>query len=390
MLLLAYGGKCRLVNQEFFRNNSSVKVFFRLVLWLVMLFLIGYTLFSFAKDAATTLPDFTIFYQSTKDAVNHISPYTDKTLFTAFNYPLATTLFFLPLIIFSLPTAQIIFTVLSILGICASLFLSFALMNKRLSLFQFFLIFSLVLFAFPTKFTLGMGQTNFLAFAFLLGGFVLYQKKRMLPMTFLLLTAIFLKPILALTMLVFFFEKKRQLFFALFSAGFSIFLLAPLLFSQPQANVAFVQNMLHQSLTGREIYYNQGFLGFVARLTTSMQIRIFAEMTSFLFAIIFIYRFFRKNSLVQNLSLMLTLLVLIDPLSWQHHFIFLFLPFLFVYFAMIKQKQHIFFFLFAVSYILVAGNIKSPQSFFSFPLVLLLSNQFYGALLVFLLQCRLI
>ncbi len=348
----------------------------------------SYTLFSAIKTSATLEPDFSIFYYASRDASHGSNPYIDHTLFTQFNYPLATTLLFIPITFLSYVTAQSVFTLLSLIAIGCIVYSSFILTKKKITISYFLLAAIFVLLPFPTKFTLGMGQTNLLAYGLLLLGFVFYKKK-FLVSCILLILAVLLKPILATLFIIFLFEKEWRYFFVICIGIVVIIAITPFLFHQPQANLLFLHNLLHQSYAGREVYYNQGFLGFISRITSNL---IYREMLNLFFTAllgVFLIGTFikRKSNTVEKLFLLLTTLVILDPLSWQHHFVFLVLPF----FAVIQSLQrvknkYLTYSIFLLSYILVSWNIKTPANFSHFPASILLSHTFYGALLLFILE----
>ncbi|HSD98535.1 MAG TPA: glycosyltransferase 87 family protein [Patescibacteria group bacterium] len=362
--------------------------------WIVYAFsflAFSYTLYSLIKVATTFQPDFSIFYYAARDVLHGITPYNDKTLFTAFNYPVATTIFFMPFTFFSFKISQSIFTITNAVALFSAILFTYKSLQKKIVVWQFLVVASFALLAFPTKFTFGMGQTNLIAYALLLAGFFLFSKTKRIKSAFLFfLCAMLLKPILFFTLLVFLFEKQYTYFFSLCIAiAFFVFLI-PILFHLPNSNVIFLQNILHQSLAGREVYYNQGFLGFIARLTNNLALRTIVTTGITVPLLFFVFWKIRSISFVSKLSLLLTTLLLIDPLSWQHHFVFLLLPFLLTYFLVTKQKLHQKFYLllFVMSYLFVAWNFKTPQIFQSFPLIL--SNQLYGTILLLFLQLKLL
>lgn len=355
------------------------------------LIVFGYTIYSAIRISATSAPDFSIFYYAGKDILLGISPYGDRTLFTAFNYPLVSALLFTPLVLFPYTFAQTFFTFANVASIFAIVYFCFILLKKRVSFIFFLSTISLVFLSFPTKFTIGMGQTNLLALMMLLWGFVLLQKKQGLWSMVFLILSIFFKPIVGITLVALLLEKEWRLFFL--AIGFAIlFALAiPILFHQQYANGVFLYNILNQSLAGREVYYNQGLLGFISRLTSSLSLRSVLNIFITIQLLFFTYWKVRKTTIAATIALLLTLLVIIDPLSWQHHFVFLILPFIAVFFAIQnRKKKNVLYMLLGISYVLVSANIKNPIPLQHFPLSLLLSNQFYGSFLLLLLEMYLL
>lgn len=359
---------------------------------LLMLFVVATliaTLYSSGKAATSFEPDFSIFYHSTQDVFFHVSPYTDTKLFTDFNYPLATTLFFFPLLLFSYQCAQILFTALSLLAVVGAVYVSFRLNKKKIT-YAFLIIVSLVFLSFPTKFTIGMGQVNLIAYALLLWGFYYSQQKKNTASLVFLVVAVLLKPVVGLSLFVLLLEKEWKLLFLTFAGIISTIFVFPYFFHMPQSNYLFFNTLARQSLAGREVYYNQGISGFVARCVQNMRLRYVLTVLVTLALGLLGWVLLRKGNFVKKLSILLTLLVLVDPLSWQHHFVFLILPFCTVWFTIQKRKQNnlLYKVLFFASYFLVVWNFKNPNAYIAFPLSLLLSNQFYAALLLFGIEMK--
>lgn len=360
----------------------------KILIVLFSVFVFSYTVFSAVKIANSFAPDFSIFFAAAKDVAHGISPYSDKTLFTAFNYPFATAIFFIPFSLQPYKIAQSVFIFINIFSVFGIVFVCFQLLKQKVTLSKYLLFLSLIYLSFPIKFTFGMGQTNLLAYIFLLTGYLFLQKNKHKASVFFLLLGIFLKPILGLTLPVLLFQKKWKELFTLCSIGAAFFFLAPFVFHQSNANILFLNQLIKQSTLGREVYYNQGLLGFISRVTNNFLIRsVFNILGIITFTSITLIKM-KKLNFVQQLSLPLTLLVIIDPLSWQHHFVFLILPFLLVCLEVIKQKSKRGFYmlLLIIAYVLVSWNVKNPQMFAAFPWSFLLSHQLYGAIILFILQ----
>lgn len=184
-----------------------------------------YTVFSAYKTSSTFLPDFSIFYASAQYLVKGISPYADPSLFTAFNYPLATSFLFIPFSFLSYQWSQIVFTVANILSVFCIVYLCFVLAKRKLSIPLFLIFVSFVFLSFPTKFTIGMGQTNILSYALLLSSFVFFDKKKQFLSVGFFVLAVLLKPLLGVTLLIFLFEKQWKFFLTVFLVRFFVFFL---------------------------------------------------------------------------------------------------------------------------------------------------------------------
>ncbi|HYK08360.1 MAG TPA: glycosyltransferase family 87 protein [Candidatus Eisenbacteria bacterium] len=359
-----------------------------IIAWIFFLGIFGYTLYSAIRISTTFAPDFSIFYYSAKDLLLGISPYLDKSLFTIFNYPLASSALFIPFTIFPYRIAQTLFIFSNVISVFFLVYFALTLIKKHVSISFFLVIVSLLFLSFPTKFTMGMGQTNVIAYLLLLAGFLMLQKKKSVWTIIFLTISIFLKPVLGLSLVLLLFEKEWKLFLITLGSILFFVIAVPFIFHQPLANALFVQNVLGQSMTGREVYYNQGLLGFISRLIQDLQLRYVFNLFLTLLLIFLTFWRMRTTTITTQLSFILTVLVIIDPLSWQHHFVFLFFPFLATFFAIQKQKRKkaLLYSLLALSYILVSVNIKNPLQIQDFPISLILSHQFYGVMLLYILE----
>ena len=150
----------------------------------------------------------------------------------------------------------------------------------------------------------------------------------------------------------------------------------------PQLSVSglFLSNSPLLNYSGREIYYNQGFMGFVSRITPDIPLRSLTNniFSVLVLAVISAFSLMRKNYFL-TFSLFVVSLVLLDSLSWQHHFVWLIFPFVLLSAYAAKLKSAAIGGLIGLAYLLVSWNFKNPSLYLSFPKILFLSNQFYGA-----------
>jgi len=352
----------------------------------LFLFVTGYFAISFYRIIRTTAPDFSIYYYSTLDVTKHINPYTDKSLFTAYNYPIASNVLLLPLLLFPYTIAQGLFLFLSFGALAGAIYLSIKIIYKKFSWKLFFLFLSLSLLSFPVKFTFGMGQSNLIGYFFLIYGFFLYKKQKYNKAGMALSISILFKPVLSFLFLYFLLQKMWKLLIV----SLSVLLLCNVIaFSlYPKETVYYITAMLPRlfDVAGREVYFNQGFIGFIARITSVLLLR---SIISFLFSLLIIglitYRTIRRKHKTLSFALFLTALPMIDTLSWQHHFVFLIFPFIFIGSQLWREKRKLLLFLLFISYVFVSWNIKNPKMFFHFPKVLLLSHVFYATAILFFL-----
>ena len=343
---------------------------------------IGFSLF---KIITTFAPDFNVFYYTAWDVLHGLDPYNDSKLATGFGYPVVTTFVYLPFTLLPYKIAQGLFVILNALSVPLIVWLSLKLIQKKISLNVVILVTALTYLSFPVKFTLGMGQSGLLVSLLLLIAFYLRETKQKIKSGLLLGIAVLMKPILGFILLFFFLKKEWKI---IITAGFFILFLTTLslIIFGVDKYVFYLTSVLPQLIkpVGREIYYNQGIMGFVSRLTGNIFLK---GITSIFLSLVFLSLLLRETLKPKDnrllFALFLITLVLIDTLSWQHHFVLLIYPFIYATYSSIKQKKKENLWLIGLAYLLVSGNIGNPVVFDFFPLSLILSHVFYGSVILF-------
>lgn len=343
---------------------------------------------SLTRLFVTTAPDFNVLWLTTKDFLIGENPYLNPEIFTGLGYPPNTLLFYLVFMPFSYQVAQTIFTFLSFASIIISVYLSIKIVLSKVPLLIFLPALLLTFLAFPTKFTLGMGQSNSIALFLVLVSYLLYTKNKNVASGIFLGMAIALKTVFGFFFLFFLLKREWKVvvysLFSLASLGFLTILIGDIgLYGY------YIKDVIPPlfSLSGREIYYNQGVMGFVSRLTQDLLLRKYLGM--FISAILVVAAMlitFKKRARNLQFSVFITTLLLADTLSWQHHFIWLIFPFVLLTAHALKKKQAGMLVLIAISYLLVSWNFENPSIYFEFPKSLLLSNTFYGTFVLFLIN----
>jgi len=345
-----------------------------------------YSLVSLAKIINTLAPDFSVYYASAHSLLTHQSLYTIHS-FTVFNYPPISSLFFVPFVLLPYQLAQGIFVSLSYLCIFACIVLCFKILNKKIAWQIFLIISALFLLSFPTKFTLGMGQSNLIAYTLFLLSVFLENKSKKIFSGIILAIAIILKPIFVLLILYFLFKKSWNSMFTTIITGLILLVFQQLFFAQTFSQwTTYITHILPGLMTtkGREVYYNQGLLGTISRFTTNLEARqIFNWIGVIIILADGIKNILQTKNNQLTLSVLLCTLPLIDSLSWQHHFVILLFPFLFTYYQLKNSKQGVS--LLAISYLLISANIKNPNNYMWFPVSIALSHVFWGTLLLLML-----
>lgn len=370
------------------KQNAYIKY----LIILLFLFSFSWILFSAYKVVNSHAPDFYVLWESSKDVFTGNNPYINPNINNAIGYPPNTLLFYTPLTIFSYTTSITIFTILSILSLFVSVGLIIKIVFGKFNLLLFIIFSSLSLLSFPFKFTLGMGQNNTIALFMLALAYYLFKKNsKALSGVMFGLTYSF-KTILGFSVLFLLIGKKWKILLYTVLTMLVLGIITSLVSSNSIDLYKFYLFDVIPPLfkyEGSEIYYHQGFLGFISRTTQDVAIRkyLYAFFGFGLVGFSTVLIKYSKNDELK-ISLLLIVLLLIDKLSWQHHFIWLMLPFIVLTKLVYDQKNTWHIALLAFSYILVSWNFKNPEIFSAFPKSLILSNNFYGAIILMVLNMK--
>jgi alpha-1,2-mannosyltransferase len=280
-----------------------------------------------------------------------------------------------------------VWAVLSLLALLASVFLIFRLYKKQLFSSLGLLVLGLVCLSFPVKFTLGMGQINNFILLIFVAAIYFFNKKNYLS-SFLLSLSFAVKLFPAFILIQFIVMKKWKFLFTfvIFLVLLSVFAFIPI---GTKVNLYFYQHFLITLLTGwKTDYYNQALTGFIGRSFVHNFFSVtLVNLLSIFFILVSCLVVFksRKNKQLVNMSfgLLITLNLIVNNFSWQHHFVFLIFPFLATLFYVLKMKNNRKWLLaLFVSYALVSINLVNPHAV---P-ILLQSHVLYGAILLWILE----
>ena len=341
---------------------------------------------SLTRGIFSIAPDFGVLWTGAGDLIKGNNPYTNPNLFTGIGYPPNSLLFYLPFTLIPYQTAQGLFTILSFVSSIGIILVSFKILRGNFFWQTFLVAFSLTFFSFPTKFTLGMGQNNLIAFFLLILAYYFYKERKLESAGFILGMSIALKTIFVFFVL--FFVLKKQWKIVIFTVLMMVTtVVITAFFFDSNLYIYYIKEVVPPlfNLSGREIYYNQGVMGFVSRLISDLNIRKYLNLIMSLFVITMVSwpAFYKKFDKDLQFSLFVNAILLIDTISWQHHFVWLIFPFIVLTTYTLRRKLYWALGLVFVSYLLVSWNFKNPSQFSEFPLSLLLSNTFYGTLLLF-------
>jgi hypothetical protein len=324
-------------------------------------------------------PDLSQYYFGAK-AVN---PYLGGVI-----YPPLSIVVFSTLNLFAFTMVEKVWAILSIISLFTAVYLIFKIYNKQILSTLGFIILGLVCFSFPVKFTLGMGQVNnFILLIFVAAIYFLQQKKSYLA-SFLLALSFAIKLFPAF-LLVHFLLTKRWKFLLTFISSLILLSIVAFVLIGPKINVYFYQHFLPTLLTGwKTDYYNQSLTGFIGRsFARNFYSELIVNLASILFILsscLVVFKSRKSKELVNmNFGLLITLNLIVNNFSWQHHFVFLIFPFLVTLFAAVKMKNNRrFLSLLFISYALVSFNLVNPKAV---P-ILLQSHVLYGAFLLWSLE----
>jgi hypothetical protein len=341
-------------------------------------------------------PDFSrSYYQSALILKEGGNPYTqgeDKFL-SRFSYPPAVLQLFIPFTYISPVLAGRIFATISFSAYLLSMFLLIKIGKLKPFSNTALLLYALGFNFFPAKFTLGMGQINNLIL--LLMVLFLYLKKqdrRVLSGTALAL-AISIKIFPAILILGLFVEKEWKVLISCLWA-LLIITLYPLLIIDRTIFLYFFQKViLFFPVAAPAEYYNQSLAAFLVKQTgnisLSLTIRNIVLVISVPLFITIARRFKKLKSIPKEMlySYLIVLGLLLNGVSWQHHFVWLIISLFTVYFYLQKNKlDWKYYLLLLTSFALTAYNIKVPTKVSA----LFLSHVTYGALLLLVLISYLI
>jgi alpha-1,2-mannosyltransferase len=347
-------------------------------LWLCkVLFLSGY-------------PDFSDYYIGAEHIFLKNNPYlTDSRYFTQQVYPPFALVAFLPLLVLPYVIAARVWVFLSIIALIATLYLCSKIYGlKFYSPVNLFLA-GLIFLSFPLKFTLGLGQINTFILLLITLCFYYLNKKRGNIAGIYFAFPVLIKFFAVLLIPYFIYLKKWQLIKSFFLTTLIATIIICFFIPLP-IFIHYYDNILPNLLSSwKGDYYNQALSGFLMRsiqdITMRSYLRVIISLIFIIITLIPIFRIKKKTQQRINIEIaaIITLSVLINNFSWQHHFVFLVLPFLITVYTLFntkykrKGKNKLYVVLF-ISYLLIATNLPNP---FLVPIILR-SHVFYGGVLL--------
>ncbi|OGH09870.1 MAG: hypothetical protein A2152_02200 [Candidatus Levybacteria bacterium RBG_16_35_6] len=334
-------------------------------------------------------PDFTAYYYNPQMAFSGQNPYLGGiNLYTSTTYPPFSFLFFYPFSFLNISLSGKLFTLCSISLFFASIYLIFRIGKVRTKSYLFLFVLGLFSIYFPVKFTLGMGQIN-IFILFLIVLFLYFYKKSVFLSGFFLSLS-FLTKLFPILLFLYLLMRKKFKILVYSLLIIMIFIAFSFLLVPKEVNLYFYQKILTSFFNSwPSDYYNQSITGVLSRGFTDNNTRILLKI---LFSVVFLGASFvvllkRKTKDINlETGYLIIVSLLINPFSWQHHFVWLVLPLLLTLFLLLKSKSSLFLVLLFISYVLTALNLRQPDLF---P-VIFRSHVFFGALTLWILDSLLI
>lgn len=348
-----------------------------------ILLVLLHAVISWYKIITTTAPDFTVYYYSTQRLVEGLPIYGSTGLFTGLGYPPQSLLFYLPFIVLPYSISQGLWITLSFLLLPVIVWLTLKLLDKKTSLLLIFLISSLFFFSFPTKFTLGMGQVNLLALVFVLLSF--YIKHPIYSGICFGLSVLVKPQLVFLGILFLMFKRWKMLQWAVLVNCVMVVMTIVFFGGDEVMRYIMVETKSLSAYVERGIYYNQGISGFLSRILPDQLASVGVHLIRFfILGVTFFSLQKKKISFIDAGFLSLVSIVLLLPVSWQHHFVFLFPVVMWVSTRMKSLAQYLGL---TVSILLMSWNIKQPQEVIILPSIIL-SHGFLGMVLLWVLTLQ--
>ncbi|OGG09141.1 hypothetical protein A2154_03740 [Candidatus Gottesmanbacteria bacterium RBG_16_43_7] len=352
------------------------------LIYLSVIFISIHALISIQRIISTYAPDFSVLYVSAGNLIAGRQLY-GANLYTELAYPPFTLLVFLPFLLIPFTPAQALWVIASFIAFLAIVYMCLKLAVPKPDLICWMFACSLFFIYFPTKYTLGMGQLNFIALFGLILAIFLNARNRYQQAAMSLAFGLILKPqlILILPFLHLFWKNK------VVQTGISIMILVILggiIIFGLGGYLTYVTDIvpLYADFSARQVYYNQNLAALFSRLLPTEPARYLSYLSSIgLYLSTFLFVLRHQKITLADLAVVFPLLLLVEPLAWQHHYVFLIPAFIFLW-PQLNMKYRS---LLIISGFLIGWNIKSPQNITSWASPLILSHTCIGAMMLYLI-----
>lgn len=359
----------------------SIVFCFLSFLWLSKALLLGY------------YPDFNTQYYVPQLVFSGVNPYLGGSgLYTPQVYPPTEFIFFLPFSIFPLRFSSDLYTILSIGSFVIAL-----LMLSQTFRVRFFSTTNLILMGFgfvmfPAKFTLGMGQVNMFILLLLASCLWLLNKKRDIEAGLVLGISIQIKMFPLFLPIYFLLKLKTKIILGIIIT-FTTGLIMTFIFIPWDIISEFLKIFPSLLSSWKLDYYNQSLAGFIGRSFGTGELATILKQITTIILILMTFFVILKNKKTDFLTIslifgvLINLNIIINTFSWQHHFVWLIIPFYATVFYLRNIKAKWFYYLLlGMIYLLVGINFKDPGVL---PIILQ-SHVLFGAIILLLINLSLL
>lgn len=310
---------------------------------------------SMARIMMTSAPDFPYYYQAGGEFFGaghrsiHILPPVSRFVYA-------------PLALMPYPVAQAVWVAGSMAALVIVLAFVRRMSGARIPLP---LLWALAYVAFPTQFTLGMGQVNLIALLLITSAVWLEMRRRAVLGGMVLAGAVLLKPELLLILPVFLLTRSVRLLGVAVAAiaaavGVSVGMWG---LGDYAVFIEKVSPVFRDSF-GWGIYYNQSLSSVLARRGV-VGSGWFAVASALVLGITVLHLMRSKAPLPRALWVYLPAFLLIEPIAWQHHLVFLIPTYVWLSCTVRGWGRTV---ALAVSYVLVSWNFAAPGFLDTIPL----------------------
>lgn len=335
----------------------------------------GKALVSLYKIVTTTAPDFAYYYEAAQEVTRRVSSPIHL-------LPPPSLLIFAPLSLMPYGLAQTIWVIMSFVCLIAVVWQMTIAVGIRGKWVRAGVA-SLAYLSFPTQFTLGMGQVNLMVLWLLVVSVMAETQKKSIYASGLFSLAVLLKPELVLLIPVFLLIRRWKFVMGLLGFLGAVIAISVAVFGlDALTDYSVRMSVIAAGWRDVGIYYNQGLSGLLSRMGDAGG--TWYAGVSLLIIGITVYAYIkRRTAFPQILWEVVPLFLLIEPIAWQHHFVFL-IP---TYLTLWKRKHSLRTAVYLViSYFLVSFNFAAPGFLDTMPLGwLALSHVTVGTLILWVL-----
>ncbi len=250
---------------------------------------------------------------------------------------------------FTLESCVLILNLLMIPLVISSLYFLVKIFNLKLSFDKFYMsIFSLIFVSSAWMYNEANLQINLFIFFLIINSILLFLNKKFFLSGIFFAFSIYIKPIHILLLFPFFICKKWKFFFSFFLTCFLFTIW--IILDNPRGINVFFDYISSIGDISYFIYGGNQNISFIKAVSETFKInKSMIQGSIILFYLWFIIKNRNKKNrynFLQNISLSIVISLLISPVLWLHHYIYLLLPIIFI---MLKMHTKCFYVLFIIT-----------------------------------------